>query len=67
MEYGIAAYLRDLSTRLTDVARGCSDAKTHEAIVALCFELADKAHVIETNFTIPVHRRLNRVARGNAN
>jgi hypothetical protein len=62
MEYGIAVYLRDLSARLTDVARGCPDAQTQEAIVTLCFELADKAHVIETNFTIPVRRRSNRVA-----
>lgn len=67
MEYGIAVYLRDLSARLTDVARGCPDAQTHEAIVALCFELADKAHVIEANFTIPTHRRSDPHRRGNAN
>ena len=44
-------YLRDLSARLIYVARGCPDARTHEAIVAICFELADKAHVIEN----PIH------------
>ncbi len=65
MEYGIAVYLRDLSARLTEVARGCPDAKTHEAIVALCFELADKAHVIESNFTIPKQRPTDRAGRGN--
>lgn len=63
MEYGIAVYLRDLTARLTGVARGCPDARTHEAIVAICFELADKAHVIETNFTIPKQRHTDRVGR----
>jgi hypothetical protein len=64
MEYGIAVYLRDLSARLTNVARSCPDARTHEAIVAICFDLADKAHVIETNFTVPKLRRSDRDGRG---
>ncbi len=53
MDYGIAVYLRNLSVRLTNIARSCPDAHTHEAIVAICFDLADKAHVIETTFTVP--------------
>lgn len=64
MEYGIAVYLRDLSTRLTDIARGCPDARTHEAIVAICFDLADKAHVIETTFTVPKQQHADRAGRG---
>jgi hypothetical protein len=64
MEYGIAVYLRDLSARLTDVARSCPDARTHEAIVSICFDLADKAHVIESTFTVPKQRRPDRVGRG---
>ena len=57
MDYGIAVYLRNLAMRLTNVARGCPDAHTHEALVAICFDLADKAHVIETTFTIPKEPR----------
>jgi hypothetical protein len=66
MEYGIAVYLRDLSARLTDVARNCPDAHTHEAIVAICFDLADKAHVIESTFTVPKQRRVDRFGQGKA-
>jgi hypothetical protein len=66
MEYGIAVYLRDLSARLTDVARGCPDARTHEAIVTICFDLADKARVIETTFTVPKQRRSDRAGQGDA-
>lgn len=57
MEYGIAVYFRNLAERLTKVARNCPDARTHEAIVAICFDLSDKAHVIETTFTVPKERR----------
>ena len=53
MEYGIAVYLRNLSQRLDKIGRICPDARTHEALVAICLDLADKAHVIETTFTIP--------------
>jgi hypothetical protein len=59
MDYGIAVYLRDLSARLTNVARGCPDARTHEAIVAICFDLSDKAQVIETTFTVPKQRAMS--------
>ena len=65
MEYEIAVYLRDLSTRLSDVARSCPDARAHEAIVAICFELTDKAHVIETNFTTLKRRDSDRDSRWN--
>lgn len=53
MEYGIAVYLRNVSTRLDKIGRSCPDARTHEALVAICLHLADKAHIIETSFTIP--------------
>jgi len=52
-EYGIAVYLRNVSTRLDKIGRSCPDARTHEALVAICLDLADKAHVIETTFAIP--------------
>jgi hypothetical protein len=66
MEYEIAVYLRDLSARQTDVARGCPDARTHEAIVTICFDLADKARVIETTFTVPKQRCPDRAGQGDA-
>ena len=57
MEYGIAVYLRNLSTRLENIARSCPDERTHEAIVAICLDLTDKAHVIETTFVISKGKR----------
>lgn len=57
MEYGIAVYLRNLSTRLDKIAGSCPDERTHEAIVAICLDLTDKAHVIETTFVIPKGHR----------
>ena len=53
MEYGIAVYLRHVSQRLDKIGRICPDARTHEALIAVCLDLADKAHAIETTFTIP--------------
>jgi len=57
MEYGIAVYLRNLSVRLDRVARGCADQQAQEAITAICLDLTDKAHVIETTFVIPKDER----------
>jgi hypothetical protein len=53
MEYGIAAYLRNLSLQLDKIGRKCPDATTHEALVKICIDLADKAHMIETTFRVP--------------
>lgn len=53
MEYGIAPYLRNLSNQLDKIGRKCPDATTHEALIKICIDLADKAHVIETVFKIP--------------
>jgi hypothetical protein len=53
MEYGIAPYLRNLSFQLDKIGRKCPDASTHEALVKICMDLAEKAHVIETAFKIP--------------
>jgi len=57
MEYGIAVYLRNLSVRLDKVACTCPDERTRDALVAICLDLADKAHVIETTFVIPKGHR----------
>lgn len=57
MEYGIAVYLRNLSMCLDKVARGCPDERTRDAIVAICLDLADKAHIIETTFVISKEHR----------
>ncbi len=56
MEYGIAVYLRSLSAQLGDIGRKCPDAGTHEALVAICLDLTDKAHVIEETFRVPRNR-----------
>ncbi|HEY7232060.1 MAG TPA: hypothetical protein VH558_17005 [Pseudolabrys sp.] len=56
MEYGIAVYLRNLSFQLDKIGRKCPDATTHEALVKICIDLADKAHVIETAFRVPKTR-----------
>lgn len=53
MEYGIAVYFRNLSLQLDKIGRKCPDAATHEALVKICLDLADKAHVIETIFKVP--------------
>ena len=37
---------------LDKVARSCPDERTRDAIVAICLDLADKAHAIETTFVI---------------
>jgi len=53
VEAGIAVYLRNLSFRLENIGRKCPDAATHEALVEICVDLADKAHVLETAFRVP--------------
>jgi hypothetical protein len=53
MEYGIAPYLRNLSFQLDKIGRKCPDATTHEALVKICIDLADKAHMIEMTFKVP--------------
>lgn len=53
MEYGIAVYLRNLSFQLDNIGRKCPDTTTHEALVKICLDLADKAHVMETTFRVP--------------
>jgi hypothetical protein len=53
MEYGIAPYLRSLSFQLDKIGRKCPDATTHEALVKICIDLADKAHMIEMTFKVP--------------
>lgn len=57
MQFGIAVYLRNLSVRLSRVARKCPDARTHEELVAICIDLADKAEVLETTFAVPKEQR----------
>lgn len=53
MEYGIAVYLRSLSSQLDKIGRKCPDATTHERLVKICLDLTDKAHMIETTFRVP--------------
>jgi hypothetical protein len=52
-QIGIAAYLRHVAVRCNRIARGCPDARTHDALTELTAELADKAEVLEQAFRIP--------------
>ena len=57
MQIGIAAYLRNLAVRCNKIARACPDAATHDALAAICVELADKAEALETAFQVPKDKR----------
>lgn len=57
MQIGIAAYLRNLAVRCNKIARACSDARTHDALVAISVELADKAEALESTFKVPKEQR----------
>ena len=57
MQIGIAAYLRNLAVRCNKIARNCPDTSTHDALAAICAELADKAEAIETTFQVPKEQR----------
>ena len=52
MQIGIAAYLRNLAVRCSKIARDCPDAATHDALSAICAELADKAETLDTTFRV---------------
>jgi len=52
-QIGIAAYLRNVAVRCNQIARACSDVKTHDALSAITAELADKAEAIEHIVRIP--------------
>ena len=52
-QMGIAAYLRNVAVRCNRIARSCPDAKTHDALAALTTELADKAEILESAFSVP--------------
>lgn len=55
-QLGIAAYLRNLSIRINQIARTCLDPKTKAALDKICVELTDKAEAIEALFAVqPTH------------
>jgi hypothetical protein len=57
MQVGIAAYLRNLAVRCNKIARQSPDAGTHDALIAISAELADKAEALETTFQVPKDQR----------
>jgi hypothetical protein len=57
MQVGIAAYLRNLAVRCNKIARHSPDAGTHDALIAISAELADKAEALETTFQVPKDQR----------
>ena len=57
MQFGIAAYLRNLAVRCNKIARAGPDPRTHDALAAISAELADKAEALETTFKVPMEQR----------
>lgn len=57
MEFGIAAYLRNVAVRCNRIARTSQDPRVHEALAAISEELAEKAEVLEVTFQVPKEKR----------
>jgi hypothetical protein len=56
MQMGIAAYLRNLTTRCNEIGRRTVDSEVTSQLARISAELADKAQVLEENFRIPDYR-----------
>ena len=53
MTIGVTAYLRNLTLRLSRIARNCSDLKSASEVTRICEELVDKIEVLEKVFVVP--------------
>ena len=53
-QVGLAAYLRNLSVRTTQLARRCDDAHTRQQLADLCEDIANRAESVETIFEVEV-------------
>jgi hypothetical protein len=56
-QMSIAAYLRNLAVRCTQIARSSTDPRVQEALETISTELADKAEVLEATFRLPTPKR----------